>query len=577
MDIIFYLTKNYSSNNCEKLEEFFQNESGYYLIMEIIKDGSQKPPVEIVDASILKDYFNQINQELELRHKFGLYDPFIDTENCGFLSLEGKKTKIFLTFHNFWDRINFRYNSTNKTIMECIKKYEIFDPELIEKFVESEEILAKEEKKKYMKEIENIIYNVNSKNELYNLGIMMLKYLKNTHNDDKDNNNDNQDIYSDNKEKINIDEEINKIKDENLKNLITSLLKEKASERISWEEYINHPFFKNDSNINSIDSYKYEEISNFQIRDEEITNIIILKNNFILLKEKKKSLYLIIEKTKKCEYLTKIKGDYLYNLNDLILIDDKEKKQIYIYKLKDNINLDELYFKNIFDNIQTIDIKYNIILPLYKDENKLLITTGENTITLWKNENSKYVNTLSITIDTKIIMIKEIKPKRLAFVCRENKKKLEKNDDEDDYSYNKEKDTLAFYDFDKMDTLVKKGSIQNLENIEQICIINDKFLVYKDISNMLKIIDIDTYQIVDKIMMETRHLTIFNNKFGRLLVGLLYDKEYWYIDVFKEYSYEKDKLIRKKTLKNVNPWCIAEGGDNLISFGTHNGYVYIFK
>ena len=157
------------------------------------------------------------------------------------------------------------------------------------------------------------------------------------------------------------------------------------------------------------------------------------------------------------------------------------------------------------------------------------------------------------------------------------KKKLEKNDDEDDYSYNKEKDTLAFYDFDKMDTLVKKGSIQNLENIEQICIINDKFLVYKDISNMLKIIDIDTYQIVDKIMMETRHLTIFNNKFGRLLVGLLYDKEYWYIDVFKEYSYEKEKLIRKKTLKNVNPWCIAEGGDNLIAFGTHNGYVYIFK
>ena len=310
--------------------------------------------------------------------------------------------------------------------MECIKKYEIFDPELIEKFVESEEILAKEEKKKYMKEIENIIYNVNSKNELYNLGIMMLKYLKNTHNDDKDNNNDNQDIYSDNKEKINIDEEINKIKDENLKNLITSLLKEKASERISWEEYINHPFFKNDSNINSIDSYKYEEISNFQIRDEEITNIIILKNNFILLKEKKKSLYLIIEKTKKCEYLTKIKGDYLYNLNDLILIDDKEKKQIYIYKLNDNINLDELNFKNIFDNIQTIDIKYNIILPLYKDENKLLITTGENTITLWKNENSKYVNTLSITIDTKIIMIKEIKPKRLAFVCREKKKKIRK-------------------------------------------------------------------------------------------------------------------------------------------------------
>ena len=102
--------------------------------------------------------------------------------------------------------------------------------------------------------------------------------------------------------------------------------------------------------------------------------------------------------------------------------------------------------------------------------------------------------------------------------------------------------------------------------------VNDK-LLYKDISNILKVIDINNYQIVDKILLETRHITIFNNKFGRLIVGLLYENDYWYIDVLKEYSYENKKLIRHKTLKDINPWCMDEGGDNLIVFGTHIGHV----
>ena len=44
-----------------------------------------------------------------------------------------------------------------------------------------------------------------------------------------------------------------------------------------------------------------------------------------------------------------------------------------------------------------------------------------------------------------------------------------------------------------------------------------------------------------------------------------------------EYSYENGKLIRHKTVKDINPWCMAEGGNNLIAFGTHNGHVCIFK
>ena len=80
--------------------------------------------------------------------------------------------------------------------------------------------------------------------------------------------------------------------------------------------------------------------------------------------------------------------------------------------------------------------------------------------------------------------------------------------------------------------------------------------------------------LIFKVLLETRNITLFNNKFGRLIVGLIYDLEYGYYDVLKEYSYEEGKLIRYKTLKDINPWCIAEGGNNLIAFGTHNGHVY---
>ena len=57
--------------------------------------------------------------------------------------------------------------------------------------------------------------------------------------------------------KDDIQENIEKIKDDNLKNLITSLIKKKTDERITWDEYINHPFFEEKENNNSINSYKF--------------------------------------------------------------------------------------------------------------------------------------------------------------------------------------------------------------------------------------------------------------------------------------------------------------------------------
>ena len=53
-----------------------------------------------------------------------------------------------------------------------------------------------------------------------------------------------------------IKSDINQSKDDNLKDLIISLINKKSKERLSWEEYVNHSFFKNNSESDHIDSYK---------------------------------------------------------------------------------------------------------------------------------------------------------------------------------------------------------------------------------------------------------------------------------------------------------------------------------
>ena len=355
MDIIFYLTKNYSSENCEKMEDFFQNESGYYLIMESLNYG--KPSEDISNPKIIKTCFDQINQELEKRHKFGLYDSLFDISDLGFIPTENK-IRVALKFQTFLGELDFRYRGTVFNISEDLKEEKLLDPELTEKYYG---LKKSGNIKKYIQEFENIAYNINSKNELFNIGIMMLKFIKS---------------------------DINQSKDDNLKGLIISLINKKSKERLSLEEYVNHSFFKNNSESDHIDSYKYEELANLEIRYEEITNIIILKNNFILCRKKRSSLYLIVQ-YKNCVHIRDdFEGSNLFNLDDMILIDDRKKNKINLYKLKENVNSEKLIkerriqLKEIIENVQTIDILYKQILPLSKDNNNLIIVTKEGKVTL---------------------------------------------------------------------------------------------------------------------------------------------------------------------------------------------------
>jgi len=400
MDIIFYLTKNYPSENCEKMEDFFQNDSGYYLIIEAL--NYEMPSEDISNPKIIKSCFYQINQELERRHKFGLYCSLLDISDLGFIPTKNK-IRVVLKFQTFLGELNFRFKGTLLLLMEDLKEEKLIDPELNEKYDGIKDLKDnKENEKKYLQEFENIAYNINSKNELFNIGTMMLKFIKN---------------------------DIQKAKDDNLKDLITSLTKKKSSERLSWEEYLNHSFFKNNSESESksehLDSYKYEELADIEFGYQPITNINILKNNFILLKVENKFFQLIIQNRIRFDNLGYLKGKYLFNLGDIVLIDDEEKNQINLYKLKENIDLKQEFIelKDIFENVQTIDILYSEVLPLHKDNNNLIIITKEEKVTFWKNENSKYIQTMSIKINQEVSLIKELNIKRLVIFGKEKKMK----------------------------------------------------------------------------------------------------------------------------------------------------------
>ena len=102
--------------------------------------------------------------------------------------------------------------------------------------------------------------------------------------------------------------------------------------------------------------------------------------------------------------------------------------------------------------MQTIDILYSEILPLHKDNNNLIIITKEEKVSFWKNENSKYIQTMSIKINQEISLIKELNIKRLVIFGKE------KENEKDYYSF--KNNSLAFYFFDNIGNLFKKGSIQ---------------------------------------------------------------------------------------------------------------------
>ena len=568
MKIISYLNDNYSTGCCEKLVEFFQDPFGYYLIFEgkrndeIDKDDSlnlsgsndlssdeeEKKEDSNGDNKDRYDFFRnifrEINKDLEIRHKFGIYDfsyfpTNVNIETSHFNKNTFRPPQSYLSYNALINQINMRYNAE---ILYKQKNEEIIAPEIRKKI---EKIEEKElyNIKKIFKRMEDIFIDVNEKTELYNIGRAM-QYLAIKSYEDDD-----------------IDE---RITDENFKSLIKSLTKENPEERLTWNEYINHSFFK--EGFKKTD-YEYELIKEIKEDECDFGKIIVLKDNTIITNE------IIITNDYKILWFDEcISTKYLFNLNELILTSKKDN-EINILKLNSEMlqkyknkelekNEEEKNnISQVLEKIQAIDISYKEILPLSSLSNgkkDLVIYTSDKEITLWKYDGTKYSLTIKTKVEKCYFLLSEIK-EEIALCVREN----------NDY-------LIDFYSFDK--TFEKKKSLKCYADPSQLIMLSNDIMAIRIEGKigLLFLADINKCQIVQTILFESSYYFLYVNKFNKILANILHDNQYSYTTFLREFSYENGCLYRRKTIGDIEPMSYAESENGLLIVG-EKGRISIFK
>ena len=171
MKIVYFLINNYSNDLLSsKLKDFFQDESGYYLIID--ERESEIFPEDIKNPEILKNIFIKLNKEFEMRHKFGIYDATFYPLQFDFLLSNENKNEIkpILMFENFLWQLEFKFSGH---VFSEIELENVLSPEIFEKI---NKVKMTGDLNEDTKNYQEITFNINEKNELYNIGRAM-RYL----------------------------------------------------------------------------------------------------------------------------------------------------------------------------------------------------------------------------------------------------------------------------------------------------------------------------------------------------------------------------------------------------------------
>ena len=211
--------------NTVKLYEYYNNENEFAIIMELCDDNllnfilnKRNPlnPKEIYEILI------QLNNSLKIMNENNIIHGKLTLENILLKYENEDKTKFIIKLKLSY-KINNIENYSEEEIMENLA---YLAPEILE-----EKFIEKDLKKKC---------------DLWSLGVII--YILSFKEYPYDGYNPEEIL---NKIKINGQKEIKKTLDEDLNNLIHSLLIEDPNKRISWEDYFNHPFFnKKNNNFN---------------------------------------------------------------------------------------------------------------------------------------------------------------------------------------------------------------------------------------------------------------------------------------------------------------------------------------
>ena len=151
-----------------------------------------------------------------------------------------------------------------------------------------------------------------------------------------------------------------------LKDLINKLLVEEPNKRLSWEEYFNHPFFKDENDrmklLNSLNKENKECKNNEIIDDNQSNQYIDTENRYIYIRD----------------FDTGIKSDMFKCFIGQDMKETKKEKLVIIKSYSEEfVNSHKFIFKTEFNLFRTFDKNKNVLQLINfvkgKDKNTLLI------------------------------------------------------------------------------------------------------------------------------------------------------------------------------------------------------------
>ena len=378
-----------------------------------------------------------------------------------------------------------------------------------------------------------------SKSVLWSLGIL-LYYL--CFNEYPYNGNDENELLTD----INSDKQLLQTDNEELNDLMNKLLQNNIEERISWDEYLKHPFFKVKDNKNEIDELNKTkndlEKELYRLKEKDLSNVFLYMNPSYILNYHKDKVYCLTvlndgrlvsgsddnsiiiynKKDYKPDLIINEHTSWINCLTTLlhgILVSCSKDTTIKLFDIKDNK----------YEIIQTLNLHSEPVNQLKElDNNSLVSCSDDKTIIFYKDDNDKYKKDYSITTSDWVRNIIPIKSNEIVYS-----------------TYNERK--LYFFD------LNEKKNISVIEDI--ICSHNSDYKITEDLLLIPGLNVINIINIKDRNKKEP----IVEN--GGMIYGIckLYPNtiitggEY---GILRKWKVEEDNLFLKSKSETIGNDCI---------------------
>ena len=349
------------------LKETINTEKNFYIIMDLAISNLEdflkmrESPFSIIE---IKEILNQLNEDLKIKERENIIMKDMKLSNI--LIFLNKINKITIKLSDF-DSSKF----SDRTKVNSINLEEI-------PLTSAPEVLNAE--------------SISNKSDIWSLGIIIYYMLFKEY---PFNGESEEDILKE----IDSNKKLNDIKDNNLNDLISKMLIKDENERISWNDYFNHPFFKKNNTIKkdeihfnlpqfnflcSKHSKEFESYCNnckcnlceMCFNEHNSHKIIPFCNIGLTNVESNLIKKLIGQIDENLNYFNKMKNDIqnLFNKmekikdNSSIYFDDtvNNYKEFYIECL--NVMNNQIQnFKN-FEKVKIIDVEKKDILKLQKEE-----------------------------------------------------------------------------------------------------------------------------------------------------------------------------------------------------------------